>query len=613
MPDQRTAAEIISPLVGYLTRFHVRLPQLRIRLETPPTFAPSAPVGWDERDLGGAVSRFIDGVLATAAGARTTMVTGEPDAPARRSWTDLHRLARRIAGSLTASGLRPGQAVAVLAGAPVQIAPVAQAIWLAGGSMTMLHQPTARTDLKVWRDDTLRVLRMIDARAVIIGSPFEPMAEVLQAHGIPHHFADQLADGAEADPVEVGEDAAALLQLTSGSTADPKAVRITHRNLYANLRDSAEHLGCDESGVMVSWLPMFHDMGMVGCLLLPMLSGMELVSVTPLDFLSRPLLWAELMSRHHATITTAPNFAWAVLTRQLARVEPGALDLSSLRVAGNGAEPIDPATMHAFTSVAARFGLRPEAINCCYGAAESTLVISLSAMADPMLLDVVDAAELEEHHRAVPADTAADTEKPSLIEKPALIEKGVRRLPKLGPPLPSVQVRVVDDGDQPVAERTVGRLQLRGDSVTDGYLTPAGFEPARDHDGWLDIGDEGYLADGQIVVCGRRKDVIIMGGRNIYPTDIERAAATATDVREGNVAAVRLPADDQRARESFAVLVESRVFGDPAAEERVGREVISRIVAEIEVRPAAVRVLPPGALPKTPSGKLRRAAARSLL
>jgi fatty-acyl-CoA synthase len=543
------------------------------------------------------VSRFVDGVIAIAAGARTGMVTGEPDAPVRRSWTELHQLARRIAGRLADAGLRPGQAVAVLAGAPVQIAPVAQAIWLAGGSMTMLHQPTARTDLAVWRDDTLRVLRMIDARLVIIGSPFEPMAPVLEAQGTPYRLVDQLTDGPAADPVETPEDAPALLQLTSGSTAEPKAVRISHRNLFSNVRDASDHLGSDETGVMVSWLPMFHDMGMVGCLLMPMLSGMELVSVSPADFLRRPLLWAELMSRHHATITTAPNFAWAVLTRQLARLEPGALDFSSLRIAGNGAEPIDPATMEAFVAVGARFGLRPEAVQCCYGAAESTLVISLSAMADPMLLDVVDAAELEEERRAVPRDAG----------------RRVRRLPKLGRPVRSVEVRVVDDDDRPVGERIVGRLQLRGDSVTDGYLTPAGFEPARDADGWLDIGDEGYLADGQVVVCGRRKDIIIMGGRNIYPTDIERAAATAPDVRGGNVAAVRLPADEHRARESFAVLVESKVSGDPAAEERVGREVISRIVAEIEVRPATVRVLPPGALPKTPSGKLRRAAARALL
>ena len=544
------------------------------------------------------MSRFVDGLIATAATARTGMVTGEPEVATRRTWTDLHRLARRIAGALVATGLRPGEAVAVLAGAPAQIAPVAQAVWLAGGSMTMLHQPTPRTDLARWRDDTLRVLRMIDARAVIIGTPFEPMAEVLEAYGIAHHRVDDLAGGPDLDPVGVAEESVALLQLTSGSTAEPKAVRITHRNLYANLVDAGTHLGCDEHGVMVSWLPMFHDMGMVGCLLLPMLSGMELVSVTPADFLGRPVLWAELMSRYRATITTAPNFAWAVLGRQLVRLEPGALDLSSLCVAGNGAEPVDPATMQAFTATAARFGLRPEAVNCCYGAAESTLVISMSRMSDPMLIDVIDAAELEHHQRAVPASATG---------------AGARRLPMLGRPFPSVTVRVVDDKGNPLGERQVGRLQLRGESVTDGYLTPHGFEPARDADGWLDIGDEGYLADEQIVVCGRRKDVIIMGGRNIYPTDIERAAAGVQGVRDGNVVAVRLMAGEGVARESFAVLMESRAFGDKAAEATISREAIARIVAEIDARPAVVRVLPPGALPKTPSGKLRRAAAGALL
>jgi fatty-acyl-CoA synthase len=544
------------------------------------------------------VSRFVEGVIATADRVTTGMVTGEPGAASRRTWSELHELSRRMAGGLVEAGLRPGQAVAVLAGLPTEIAPVAQAIWLAGGSMTMLHQPTPRTDLAVWRDDTLRVLQMIDARAVVVGTPFQQVTGALEAYGISHFDPEKLAASAPVDPVRVDEDAVALLQLTSGSTAEPKAVRITHRNVHANLVDAAAHLRCDESGVMVSWLPMFHDMGMVGCLLLPMLSGMELVSVTPADFLGRPVLWAELMSRYGATITTAPNFAWAVLTRQLARVEPGTLDLSTLRVAGNGAEPIDPATMQAFTSAAARFGLHPEAVNCCYGAAESTLVISMSEMADPMLLDVVDADDLENHRRATPADPGAE---------------GVRRLPKLGRAFPSVEVRVVDDQDNPVGERQVGRLQLRGDSVTEGYVTPAGPQNARGDDGWLDIGDEGYLVDGQIVVCGRRKDVIIMGGRNIYPTDIERAAGTVEGVREGNVAAVRLLAGDGVARESFAVLVESRLAGDEAAAKQIGREVTSRVVAEIDARPSVVRVLPPGSLPKTPSGKLRRAAARALL
>jgi len=544
------------------------------------------------------VSRFVEGVIANAHRARTGMVTGEPGAAVRHTWTDLHEHARRIAGALVAGGLRPGGAVAVLAGMPAEIAPVAQGIWLAGGSLTMLHQPTPRTDLTVWRDDTLRVLRMIDAQSVVVGTPFDRMAPVLSAYGINHHDLAELSAGPDLPPVEIDEDSPALLQLTSGSTADPKAVRITHRNLFANLRASADHLSCGEDGVMVSWLPMFHDMGMIGCLALPMLSGLELVSVTPADFLGRPLLWAELISRYGGTITTAPNFAWAVLTRQLARVEPGPLDLSTLRVACNGAEPIDPATMRAFIAAASPFGFDPDAVNCCYGAAESTLAISLSEVAGPMTVDRVDAAALESENRATPA---------------ALGATAVREIPMLGRPFPSVEVRVVDDDGKPRADREVGRLQLRGESVTDGYITPGGYESARDADGWLDIGDEGYLADGQVVVCGRRKDVIIMAGRNIYPTDIERAAGSVPGVREGNVVAVRLLAGEGKTRESFAVLAESRQAADETAAKEIARQVTARVVAEIDARPALVRVLPPGSLPKTPSGKLRRAAARTLL
>ncbi|GAA0585171.1 fatty acyl-AMP ligase [Paractinoplanes ferrugineus] len=539
------------------------------------------------------MSRFIDDVIKTAQTATTGMVTGAPAAKARVTWPELHRSARRAAGGLAAAGIRSGHAVAVLAGLPAEIAPVAQGIWLAGGSMTMLHQPTPRTDLTAWREDTLRVLKMIDARLVVVGAPFEQVVPVLTAYGIEHVIASELTAGPDHDPVEAAEDDVALLQLTSGSTAEPKGVRITHRNLYANLADSRAHLGCDESGVMVSWLPMFHDMGMVGCLLLPMMTGMELVSMRPADFLSRPLLWAELISEHRGTITTAPNFAWAVLNRQLARVPDGALDLSSLTVAGNGAEPIDPSTMRRFVEIGERFGLRPEAVNCCYGAAESTLVISMSAMSDAMLLDRVDAAALEKG-QAVPGTD--------------------REIPKLGRPYPSVEVRVVDDDGTPLGERRVGRVQLRGESVTEGYVTPGGYESARDAAGWLDIGDEGYLVeDGQLVVCGRRKDVIIMGGRNIYPTDIERAAGTVEGVREGNVVAVRLMAGEDRGRESFAVIAESKLAGDEAAEKAITKEITARVVAEIDARPARVRVVPPGSLPKTPSGKLRRAAARDLL
>ena len=545
------------------------------------------------------MTRFLGTVIATAGRSARGMVTGEPGTPVRRTWGELHESARRAAAALVDAGLRSGQAVALLAGDPAEVARAAQGTWLAGGSLTMLHQPTPRTDLMVWRDDTLRVLRMIDARLVLVGSPFEPMAEVLREHGIDYVTVADLDSDSPFTGVDAGEDDTALLQLTSGSTAQPKAVRITHGNLYANLVDSTARLRGDENDVMVSWLPLFHDMGMVGCLLIPMFTGMDLVMVTPADFMGRPILWAELMSRYGGTITAAPNFAYAILARQLARVPDGALDLSRLKCAANGAEPVDPSTIEAFTQGGARFGLRPEAVNCCYGAAESALVISLSALEDPIILDTVDALELEKNRRAVRRDDDPDS--------------GVRRLPLLGAPFPSVEVRIVDDTGAALGEREVGRILLRGPSVTTGYLTEEGPAEALDDDGWLDIGDEGYLVDGQIVVCGRRKDVIIMAGRNIYPTDIERAAGGVDGIRVGNVAAVRLMTGDGIDRESFAVLVESRLAGDPDAEQALRAAVTARVLAEVDARPATVTVLPPGTLPKTPSGKLRRHSARALV
>jgi fatty-acyl-CoA synthase len=349
------------------------------------------------------------------------------------------------------------------------------------------------------------------------------------------------------------------------------------------------------SDVMVSWLPLFHDMGMVGFLTIPMTVGIELVSVTPTDFLRRPLLWAELISQYHGTVTAAPNFAYAVLARQLARAE-GPLDLSTLRFALNGAEPVDPDAVTAFTASGARFGLRPEAMVCAYGMAETALGVSFAPVDTGLQVDEIDAEQLEEHRRAVPATDGA-----------------ARRFPLLGPPLPGIEVRVVGDDGAVLGEREVGVLHLRGESVTPGYLTVDGPVATQDADGWLDTGDEGYLADGAVVVCGRRKDVIIMGGRNIYPTDIERAASAAEGVRAGNAVAVRLEADDDRHRESFLVAVESRQAAEPGATDGIRKDVTSRVVSAVGVRPAQVVVLPPGSLPKTPSGKLRRAATRALL
>jgi fatty-acyl-CoA synthase len=544
------------------------------------------------------MSRFLAMLLDSAARSTHGMTTGEPGAPLRRTWPEVHARARRAAAGL--ADLPRDAAVGVLAGEPAAIAPVAQAVWLRGGSVTMLHQPTARTDLAAWAEETVAVLAMIGAELVLLGAPFDALAPVLEQRGIAFRTIGSLdgglpddADGFVADPAAAGEDDTALLQLTSGSTAEPKAVRITHRNLHANITAMAEASRLDvDRDVMVSWLPLFHDMGMVGFLTVPMTVGLELVTVTPVEFLGRPLLWAELISRHGGTVTAAPNFAYAVLARRLARAE-GPLDLSSLRIALNGAEPIDPDAVRAFTDAGARFGLRPEAVLAAYGMAETALGVAFAPVGTGLEVDAIDADALESRRLAVPGTG--------------------RRFPKLGPPLPGIEVRVVGDDGTVLGEREVGVLQLRGESVTPGYLTVGGPVATQDAEGWLDTGDEGYLVDGQVVVCGRRKDVIIMGGRNIYPTDIERAAAAAADVRAGNAVAVRLLAGEERHRESFLVAVESRRAGDPEAEAVIRKDVTARVVSAVGVRPAEVVVLGPGVLPKTPSGKLRRSATGELL
>jgi fatty-acyl-CoA synthase len=547
------------------------------------------------------MSRFLATMLESAARSSHGMVTGEPREPARQTWAEVHARACAMVAALRTERdgcprLAPGAAVGVLAGEPVAIAPLAQAVWLCGGSVTMLHQPTARTDLATWAEDTVSVLKMIDAALVVLGPPFDALAPILTERGIPFRTVDALdGDGATVhpDPNTAAEGDTALLQLTSGSTAEPKAVRITHANLHANITAMAQASRLDiDRDIQVSWLPLFHDMGMVGFLTVPMTLGLELVTVTPLDFLSRPLLWAELISKYHGTLTAAPNFAYAVLGRQLARAE-GPLDLSSLRIALNGAEPIDPAAVLGLVDAGARFGLRPEAVVCAYGMAETALGVAFAPLETGLAVDEIDADDLETRRLATPGTG--------------------RSFPKLGPPLPGIEVRVVGDDGTLLGERQVGVLQLRGPSVTPGYLTIDGPVAAQDADGWFDTGDEGYLTDGQVVVCGRRKDVIIMGGRNIYPTDIERAAGTADGVRAGNAVAVRIAAGEGRHRESFAVVVESRRAGDPATEGGIGKDVTSRVVSAVGVRPARVVVLPPGSLPKTPSGKLRRAATAQLL
>ncbi|HPX35591.1 MAG TPA: fatty acyl-AMP ligase [Mycobacterium sp.] len=543
------------------------------------------------------MSRFTDKMFHNAMTSSKGMVTGEPHEPVRHTWREVHERAARIAGGLAAAGVGHGDAVGVLAGAPVEIAPTAQALWMRGASITMLHQPTPRTDLVHWAQDTTNVIEMIDAKAVVISDPFLAAAPVLAERGITVLTVEDLLAADPIEPVETAEDDVALMQLTSGSTGSPKAVVITHRNIYSNAE--AMFIGAEydvDRDVMVSWLPCFHDMGMVGFLTIPMYFGAELVKVTPMDFLRDTLLWAKLIDKYKGTMTAAPNFAYALFGKRLRRqAKPGEFDLSTLRFALSGAEPVDPSDVEDLIDAGKPFGMRADAILPAYGMAETTLAVSFSKCGAGLVVDEVDADLLAALRRAIPA-TKGNT----------------RRLATLGPLLTDLEARIVDEDGNVLPARGVGIIELRGESLTPGYITMGGFVAAQDENGWYDTGDLGYLTEeGHVVVCGRVKDVIIMAGRNVYPTDIERAAGRVEGVRPGCAVAVRL--DAGHSRETFAVAVESNDWEDPAEVRRIEQQVAHEVVREVDVRPRNVVVLGPGTIPKTPSGKLRRANSVALV
>src|SRR5690606_22058527 len=285
----------------------------------------------------------------------------------------------------------------------------------------------------------------------------------------------------------------ALQQLTSGSTGSPKAVRITHENFFVNAYAMFNRVKFQlDNDVMVSWLPLFHDMGMVGFLSVPMQFGAEVVCVTPMDFLQRPILWAELIDKYRGTVTAAPNFAYSLLARRLDQAEGSTLDLSCVRYMWNGAEPVDPDTMEKLAAAGQRFGLNPMALTPVYGMAETTLAVSIPDPGHGQVLDVVDADLLEALGKAVPVHAQHSH------------HGNIRRLPTLGYLVDDLEGRIVDAERQPLPTRSVGVIELRGPAVTSGYVTVEGFRSAQDADGWLDTGDTGYFTEeGLIVVCGR--------------------------------------------------------------------------------------------------------------
>ena len=534
-------------------------------------------------------------IVASAASSPHYLTVGTVADPVRLTWREVHEQAKRMAGHLAARRVGSHGSVAVLAADAGDVAPLAQAIWLRRAALTMLQQPTPRTDLAVWLADTVRAILVIRADVVVVGEPFLMALDHLAAHNLAVCTVESLRGAAPIEPDHPDEADIAMRQLTSGSTGIPKAVEISHGNFAANTVAMCAGLGVDiDREVSLSWLPLSHDMGMIGFLCVPMQLGAEAVVVTPDQFLRRPIVWAELITKHRATITSGPNFAYSMLARVLERADPGAIDLSSLRVAGNGAEPIDHRDLKNFAAVGARFGLRPSAPMPVYGLAEATLAVSFGAHDDPPIFDLISRDAIAADHYARP-----------MPEHPDIAQQIVC----VGFPVKGMDVRIVREGSVQ-GPREIGAIELRGPTVARSYLTLDGVVPlARPH-GWFDSGDLGYLdEEGRMYVCGRTKDLIVVAGKNLYPHDIERAAENVDGVRKGCVIALRVDAE----REGFAVLAEVRNADEEDVCLRISRDITARVNRHVGHAPREVRLFPAGTLPKTLSGKLRRNCARELL
>jgi fatty-acyl-CoA synthase len=527
---------------------------------------------------------------AAARDTSVTFVVGEAEDVV--SWGELHEQAKAYAAALQAHGVRPGDHVALLSPTTRSLVTAIQATWLTGATIVVLPLPMRLSSIDEFVAQTRQRIRHADAR-LLVADP-ELAAFVAPEPGDPPTLGiADLADGDAAAWVRPADDPQrlAILQFTSGSTSDPKGVMLPDRVLCANLDAVTEAAALDpDDDVLVSWLPLYHDMGLVGLLTLPMSTGTALVLGAPQDFTARPARWMEWMSTYGGTATAGPNFSWVLATRALGRSDP--LDLSRLRVALNGAEPIDPDQVEAFVAAGRRHGLRPEAVFPAFGMAEVAIGGTFPAPMSGMATDCVDRRVLETERYAAPVDPGAE---------------GSRRLPLLGRPVPGLEIRIVDpETGAPLREREVGELEIRGTSVTPGYYKRPDANAELFHEGWLRTGDLAYLLDGQLVMCGRIKDVIIVGGRNLFPEDVERSVGHLEGVRAGNVIAFGVEGD--RGRESLAVVAESKATDDDLAALR--RLVHERVLDVVGVPPKDIVLVAPGTLPKTSSGKLQRSLCK---
>jgi fatty-acyl-CoA synthase len=554
------------------------------------------------------------------------LITEDTDGEDRNvtlTFGELHAAAQRFAAELARRGVPAGGRVALMLPTSRAFFVSYAGILLAGAIPVPIYPPFRADRIEEYASRQAAILnnaevcllltfRRAEAVAHLLKPRVRSLASVVDAEGL-IEAADKAPPPAPgALPAHLTGSRArrssdiALLQYTSGSTGDPKGVVLTHANLLANMRAIGEAVQFGSGDIGVSWLPLYHDMGLIGAWLTLLLYGVPLAVMSPMAFLTRPERWLWAFHKHRGTVTAAPNFAYELCVRKIADKEIEGLDLSSWRVAMNGAEPVNPETLERFAARFARYGFRREAQLPVYGLAESSLAVTVPPLNREPRVDRVDREAFTTQGLAVPA-------------KPGAAGSNSISFVSSGMALPGHEVRIVDDAGKEVSDRTEGFLWFRGPSATRGYyhnaratekLLPLGLPANADEFAWVDSGDRAYRADGEIYVTGRVKDIIIKGGRNLYPHEIEDLAARAEGIRKGCIVAFGLR-DEGSGTEKLVVTAETRER-DPKRLAAIAAAITEKVSQGLGLPPDRVELVPLGSIPKTTSGKLRREETKQL-
>ncbi|GAA5107912.1 AMP-binding protein [Haloechinothrix salitolerans] len=511
------------------------------------------------------------------------------------TYADLWRDATATAAGLLAHDLRPGDAAAIMLPTGREYFTTFAGVLLAGGVPLPVYPPARPAQLAAHLRRQVGILANAQARVLVSDPQAVRLARLVRGQVEPLRHVltpDQLTGSGDTVAVARHPDDLALLQYTSGSTGDPKGVMLTHQNLLANIRAMGEAAAVSTQDVFVSWLPLYHDMGLIGAWLATMYYGVPLAVMSPLDFLTRPARWLWALHTHRGTLSAAPNFAYELCLRKTTDAELDGLDLASVRMLYNGAEPVQADTMTGFAERFARYGLRREALAPVYGLAESCVGLAFPPIGRGPMIDRVTRDAFLRTGRAAPA---ADDDPDPL------------RFVACGRAIPGHQIQVVDPAGNPLGDRREGRIEFRGASATAGYFrNPVASRALIRHD-WLDTGDLGYLDDGELYVTGRIKDLIIRAGRNLHPEELERAVGDIPGIRAGCVAVFATSGRD--ATERLVVLAETR-HTDPHQLADLRNGITGVSVDLLGTPPDDIALAPPGTVLKTSSGKIRRAATR---